>query len=106
MNPENSVNITPLSVERVEEIIEMNKKKEFPDTLLQNSLKLADLISSKHNVQISSDDIEKSKKYPKKRQGPKKKSSVKRDYSKKKSEKSNRNQENSKAGENKKTKKQ
>ncbi len=52
-DPENSVNITPLSIERVSEIIEMNKNDEKPDTLLQNKLELSDLISSKHNVKIS-----------------------------------------------------
>ena len=61
LDPHNSVNIVPLSSERVAEIIEMNKNKEFPDTLLQNNLKLADLISSKHNIQISEEEIQKNK---------------------------------------------
>lgn len=60
-DPENSVNITPLTIERVEEIIEMNKKEEIPDTLLQNNLELADLISNKHNIQITKEEIDKSK---------------------------------------------
>lgn len=60
-DPENSVNITPLTIERVEEIIEINKKGEIPDTLLQNNLELADLISSKHNIQITKEEIDKSK---------------------------------------------
>ncbi len=60
-DPENSVNITPLTINRVQEIIEMNKKREYPETLTQNNLELADLISSKHNVQITSEEIEKSK---------------------------------------------
>lgn len=59
-DPENSVNITALTADRVEEIIAMNKKNIFPDTLEQNSLELADLISSKHNVKITSQEIEKS----------------------------------------------
>ncbi len=64
-DPENSVNITALTIERVEEIIELNKKSVIPDTLLQNNLELADLISSKHNVQISKEEINKGKEDPK-----------------------------------------
>jgi len=60
-DPENSVNITPLTSERVEEIIEINKKGDVPDTLLQNSLELADLINTKHNIQITKEDVAKSK---------------------------------------------
>ncbi|MBN2662075.1 MAG: hypothetical protein JXR68_00375 [Bacteroidales bacterium] len=60
-DPENSVNITPLTIERVDEIIEINKKGEIPDTLLQNNLELADLISNKHNIQITKEEIDKSK---------------------------------------------
>ncbi len=56
-DPENSVNITSLTFERVYEIIEMNKQGKIPDTLLQDKLKLSDLISTKHNVKISSEEI-------------------------------------------------
>ncbi|MBN2891792.1 MAG: hypothetical protein JXL97_07990 [Bacteroidales bacterium] len=56
-DPENSVNITPLTIERVEEVIEMNKKQIYPDTLEQNNLELADLISNKHNVKITTQEI-------------------------------------------------
>lgn len=64
-DPENSVNITPLTTDRVEEIIDLNKKGETPDTLLQNNLQLADLISNKHNIQITSEEIQKSQEQPK-----------------------------------------
>ncbi len=60
-DPENSLNITPLTIERVEEIIEMNKKNIFPETLTQDNIELADLISSKHNVKLTKKDIEDSK---------------------------------------------
>ena len=60
LDPENSVNITPLSIERVLEIIEMNSKAVIPDTLTQDNLVLADLISSKHNVKITAEEIEES----------------------------------------------
>lgn len=83
LEPQNSVNIAPLTAERVEEIIEMNKNKKYPDTLLQNNLHLADLISSKHNVQISSDDIDKNKVDDKKIKPYKKKTNKRRNYRKK-----------------------
>ncbi len=57
LDPDNSINITALTVERVEEIIEMNKNNILPETLLQNNLELADRINSKHNVKITSDEI-------------------------------------------------
>jgi cell fate regulator YaaT (PSP1 superfamily) len=63
-DPENSVNITALSIERVNEIITMNNNNEIPDTLTQNKLELSDLISSKHNVKISSEEIIDSKDSP------------------------------------------
>ncbi len=72
-DPENSVNITPLSIERVSEIIEMNKNNQKPDTLLQDKLELTDLISSKHNVTISEDDIVEGKTNVKKTKGNNKK---------------------------------
>lgn len=60
-DPENSVNITPLTIDRVNEIIEMNSNNIEPDTLLQNKLETADLINSKHKVQIDEKNIVKSK---------------------------------------------
>ena len=68
-DPENSVNITPLSIQRVLEILEMNRKKQKPDTLLQNKLELSDLISSKHNVKISEENIVEGKSKAKKSRG-------------------------------------
>ena len=99
-DPENSVNITPLSIKRVEEIIEMNNKKEFPDTLLQDNLQLADLISSKHNITISSEEIAESKKYPKKRQ-KKKPYKKRRPYKNKKNNSFNNKTKNNKNKDNK-----
>ncbi len=72
-DPENSVNITPLSIDRVTEIIEMNKNNQKPDTLLQNKLELSDLISSKHNVTISEENIVEGKTRIKKSKGNNKK---------------------------------
>ncbi len=60
-DPENSVNITSLTIQRVNEIIEMNKRGEIPDSLQQNKIELVDLISNKHNVSITTDDIVDSK---------------------------------------------
>lgn len=56
-DPENSLNITPLTIDRVNEIIEMNKKNIQPDTLLQNKLEATDLINSKHKVQIEKENF-------------------------------------------------
>ncbi len=86
---ENSVNITSLSIERVEEIIEMNKKGEIPDTLSQNNLELADLISTKHKVTISQEEIDKSQE-----KGTFIKSKNKKRYSRRKP--NNRNKSNNK----------
>ena len=59
---ENSVSTTALSFDRVNEIIAMNKQGKVPDTLEQNKLELSDLISTKHNVKISSQEGKDSKK--------------------------------------------
>ncbi|MEA3452505.1 MAG: regulatory iron-sulfur-containing complex subunit RicT [Bacteroidota bacterium] len=58
---ENSTNTICLTIDRVNEIIEMNKKGQTPDTLEQNKLELSDLISTKHNVKISSQEVKDSK---------------------------------------------
>ncbi len=52
-DPENSVNMTPVPIERVEKIIEMNKKGILPDSLLIDNKDTIDIISSKHNLKIS-----------------------------------------------------
>jgi hypothetical protein len=83
-DPENSVNITSLTIERVNEIIEMNQRGDMPDSLLQNKIELADLISNRHNVTITSDDIVDSKDDSgiiKKRRRNKNKSNRKKRYS-------------------------
>lgn len=56
-DPENSLKITALTIQRVEEIIQMNKKAIIPETLLQDNVDLANLISNKHNVQITNEEI-------------------------------------------------
>lgn len=56
-DPENAVNITALNFERVEEIIKMNKQGSIPDSLLYNNIELSHLISSKHNIKISENEI-------------------------------------------------
>lgn len=55
-DPENSVNITAISIERVEEIIELNKNGVIPDTLEFNNLETKQLISSKHNIKFIDDN--------------------------------------------------
>ncbi len=54
-DPENSVNMTPLPIERVEKIIEMNKKGIIPDSLLIDNKNTLDIIRSKHNLKL--DDL-------------------------------------------------
>lgn len=51
-DPNNSTNMTPVPVERVEEVLKMNEQGIMPDTLLQDSIDIKDLISSKHNVKL------------------------------------------------------
>ena len=101
-DPENSVNITPLSIERVSEIIEMNKNDEKPDTLLQNKLELSDLISSKHNVKISEENIVEGKSKVKKSKGNNKKR--RQDNNRNSQNFSNRNKDNRQGSRNTKTK--
>ncbi len=52
-DPENSVNMTPLPIERVEKIIEMNKKGIIPDSLLIDNKDTLDIIRSKHNLKLN-----------------------------------------------------
>jgi len=56
-DPENSVNMTPIPVERVEQIIQMNKDGKSPDSLLIDNKDLNDIISSKHNLDLNQDII-------------------------------------------------
>ncbi len=60
-DPENSVNMTPVPIERVERIIEMNRKGKMPDSLLVDNKDAVDIISNKHNLNlkdlISSNDL-------------------------------------------------
>ncbi len=58
-DPENSVNMTPVPIERVERIIEMNKQGIIPDSLLIDNKDTLDIIRSKHNLKLT--DIEESK---------------------------------------------
>ncbi len=51
-DPENSVNMTPVPIERVEKIIEMNKKGQMPDSLLVDNKDAVDIISNKHNLNL------------------------------------------------------
>jgi len=51
-DPENSVNITPVPIERVEKIIEMNKKGIIPDSLLIDNKDAVEIISNKHNLNL------------------------------------------------------
>ncbi len=94
-DPENSVNITPLSIERVEEIIELNKKGIIPDTLMQNNLELVDLISNKHNVQIKKEEIIKTKKEVIKKKKKRKKKNTNKKNNRKNS-KNNKKRKNKK----------
>ncbi len=55
-DPENSVNMTPVPIERVERIIEMNKQGIIPDSLLIDNKDTLDIIRSKHNLKLT--DIE------------------------------------------------
>ncbi len=51
-DPENSTNMTPVPIERVEKILEMNKKGQKPDTLLQDTINVVDMIKNKHNIEV------------------------------------------------------
>ncbi len=52
-DPENSVNMTPVPIERVEKIIEMNRAGQIPDSLLIDSKDTIDIIKSKHNITLN-----------------------------------------------------
>ena len=52
----NSFNMTPLPVERVEQIIEMNKNNKKPETLLQDTRDINDIISKKHNITFTKEN--------------------------------------------------
>lgn len=56
-DPNNAVNITALSFERVQEIIKMNYNQKIPDSLELNNIESTHIISSKHNVKLSENQL-------------------------------------------------
>ena len=53
---DNSFNMTPVPVERVEQIIEMNKNNKKPETLLQDNRDINEIISKKHNINFTKEN--------------------------------------------------
>ncbi len=60
VNPEKSFTMTPVPIERVEKVIEMNIKGIFPETLLQDKRDVREIIRKKHNIKDEQDQIQES----------------------------------------------
>lgn len=52
VNPDKSFTMIPVSLERVNKIIEMNKNGKIPDTLLQDKRDVSEIIRKKHNINV------------------------------------------------------
>ena len=50
---QSSFNMVPVPIERVQTVIEMNKKGKKPESLLQDERNINDIINKKHNINIS-----------------------------------------------------
>jgi len=56
-DPNNAINITALSLERVQEILKMNSQNKIPDSLEFNNIESTHIISSKHNIKLSENQL-------------------------------------------------
>jgi len=92
INPDKSYIIVPVPVERVEQIMKMNKKGVVPESLLQDKRDVGEMIRKKHNINAEKrdvlDDIDKSKdmlkkKIVRKNRPKKKKKKFKKDENRK-----------------------